>query len=144
MPILKSIEKWIRKLWRKHAMMKKLLLVDDEIEICEFLKSFFEDREFKVATAYSGEQALEQVASFKPDVVLLDIQMPGMDGLRALKKIKEKYPKIKVIMVTAVETQDKIEEAMRCGADNYITKPLSLEYLEKDVQDKIDLLAKNT
>ena len=60
-----------------------------------------------------------------------------------LKKIKDSHPKLKVIMVTAVETQEKIEEAMRLGADNYITKPLSLEYLEKDVQDKIDSLAKS-
>ena len=65
-----------------------------------------------------------------------------LDGLQALKKIKQSHPHTKVIMVTAVETQDKIEEAMRYGADNYITKPLSLEYLEKDVQDKLDNLAK--
>jgi DNA-binding response OmpR family regulator len=123
-------------------MMKKLLIVDDEIEICEFLKSFFEDRDYRVAVAHDGVMAFEQVGIFKPDVVLLDIQMPGLDGLQALKKIKEQYPKMKVIMVTAVETQEKIEEAMRLGADNYITKPLSLEYLEKDVQDKIELLAK--
>ncbi|HOW59906.1 MAG TPA: response regulator [Candidatus Omnitrophota bacterium] len=122
-------------------MMRKLLVVDDEIEICEFLKSFFEDRDFKVVTASSGEKALDQVAQFQPDVVLLDIQMPGMDGLQALKKIKESNARTKVIMVTAVETQEKIEEAMRLGADNYITKPLSLEYLEKDVQDKIELLS---
>ncbi len=123
-------------------MIKKMLIVDDEIEICEFLKIFFEDRDYKVATGFSGEEALEKVASFQPDVVLLDIQMPGMDGLKVLKKIKAEHPKIKVIMVTAVETGDKIEEAMRYGADNYITKPLSLEYLEKDVQDKISLFAK--
>jgi DNA-binding response OmpR family regulator len=122
--------------------MSKLLIVDDEVEICEFLKSFFEDRDFEVAVANGGSQALEKVAAFHPEVVLLDIQMPGMDGLQVLKKIKETYPKVKVIMVTAVETQEKIEEAMRFGADNYITKPLSLEYLEKDVQDKIDILAK--
>ena len=124
-------------------MMNKLLIVDDEVEICEFLKSFFEDRDFKVAVASDGTQALRQVELFHPAVVLLDIQMPGMDGLQTLKKIKELHPKVKVIMVTAVETQEKIEEAMRLGADNYITKPLSLEYLEKDVQDKIDILAKN-
>jgi DNA-binding response OmpR family regulator len=122
--------------------MNKLLIVDDEVEICEFLKSFFEDRDFDVAVANGGAQALEKVALFHPEVVLLDIQMPGMDGLQVLKKLKETYPKVKVIMVTAVETQEKIEEAMRLGADNYITKPLSLEYLEKDVQDKIDILAK--
>ncbi|MFH1799882.1 MAG: response regulator [Candidatus Omnitrophota bacterium] len=122
--------------------MSKLLIVDDEVEICEFLKSFFEDRDFEVAVANGGSQALEKIVTFHPEVVLLDIQMPGMDGLQVLKKIKETYPKVKVIMVTAVETQEKIEEAMRFGADNYITKPLSLEYLEKDVQDKIDTLAK--
>ena len=125
-------------------MINKMLIVDDEIEICEFLKSFFEDRNFKVAVASNGTQALEQMAVFHPEIVLLDIQMPGMDGLQTLKKIKEIYPRVKVIMVTAVETQEKIEEAMRLGADNYITKPLSLEYLEKDVQDKINILAKGS
>lgn len=123
-------------------MVRKLLIIDDEAEICEFLKSFFEDRDFKVLTGRSGEEAIEKVATFQPDIVLLDIQMPGLDGLKALKKIKEDHPKVKVIMVTAVETEEKIEEAMRYGADNYITKPLSLEYLEKDVQDKIGLLVK--
>ena len=68
-------------------MASKLLIVDDEIEICEFLKSFFEDRDFKVAVANDGTRALEQVALFQPEVVLLDIQMPGMDGLQTLKKI---------------------------------------------------------
>ena len=65
--------------------MNKLLIVDDEAEICEFLKSFFEDRDFKVAVANDGAQALAKVSVFQPDVVLLDIQMPGMDGLQALK-----------------------------------------------------------
>jgi len=128
----------------RNITVNKLLVVDDDVEICEFLKSFFEDRDFKVAVANNGTQALEQVALFHPEVVLLDIQMPGMGGLQVLKKIKETHPRVKVIMVTAVETQEKIEEAMRSGADNYITKPLSLEYLEKDVQDKINSLAGNS
>ena len=121
--------------------MKKLLVVDDELEICDFLKGFFEDREFDVETANSGAKALEVVEKYRPQVVLLDIHMPGMDGMSVLRKIKEKYPATKVIMVTALETQEKIEEAMRLGADNYITKPLSLEYLEKEVQEKIAALA---
>ena len=119
-------------------------MVDDEAEICEFLKAFFEEREFDVVTARSGKEALDILEKVKPLVVLLGIHMPGMDGMAALKKIKELHPNIKVIMVTALETQDKIEEAMRLGADNYITKPLSLEYLEKDVQDKITLLAQKS
>ena len=122
-------------------MVRKLLVVDDEEEICDFLKSFFEDRQYLVETAHSGVQALDKVKKFEPHIVLLDIQMPEMDGMKALQVIKREHPKTKVIMVTAVETQEKIEEAMRFGADNYITKPLSLEYLENDVQEKLkDLL----
>lgn len=119
----------------------RLLVVDDEPEICDFLKSFFEDRDFEVQTAQSGEKAMEAAESFRPHVMLLDIKMGTMDGLQVLKKVKQKDSKIKVIMVTALETTDKIEEAMRLGADNYITKPLSLEYLENDVREKIANLA---
>ncbi len=119
---------------------KKLLVVDDEEEICDFLKAFFEERDFEVRTASSGESALEAVAEVKPQVILLDVHMPGMDGMNALREIKKKYPQIKVIMVTALETREKIEEAIRLGADNYITKPLYLEYLERDVHEKISQL----
>ena len=123
--------------------MKKLLVVDDEMEICDFLKSFFEERSYEVRTACSGEAAVREVEKAQPQVVLLDVHMPGMDGLYVLRQIKERYPHIKVIMVTAMETREKIEEAMRLGADNYITKPLSLEYLEKDVREKISKLTEN-
>ncbi len=122
-------------------MQRKLLVVDDEEEICDFLRSFFEDRQYIVETAHSGIQAIEKARKFGPHIILLDIQMPEMDGIKALKIIKEENPKIKVIMVTAVETKEKIEESMRLGADNYITKPLSLEYLENDVQEKLKDLA---
>ncbi len=121
--------------------MVKLLVVDDEEEICDFLKCFFEEREFSVDTACSGFDALEKIAQVQPDVCLLDIKMPGIDGLQVLKEIKDKYPKVKVIMVTAIETTEKIEEAVRMGADNYITKPLSLEYLENDVRQKLASIA---
>ncbi len=120
--------------------MKKLLVVDDEVEICDFLKVFFEERDFEVRTANSGAEALLAVEKEIPHIVLLDIHMPGMDGMRTLRELKAKHPQLKVIMVTALETRDRIEEAVRLGADNYITKPLSLEYLEKEVQDKIALM----
>ncbi|MBI4388531.1 MAG: response regulator [Candidatus Omnitrophica bacterium] len=123
--------------------MVKLLVVDDENEICEFLKSFFEERTYNVMVANSGEQALDVVKQEKPQVVLLDIKMPGMDGIQTLREIKTKFPKTKVIMVTAIETRDKIEECLRLGADNYITKPLSLEYLENDVREKIESTARS-
>jgi len=123
--------------------MTRLLVVDDEPDICAFLKSFFEEREFKVETALSGEAAIAAVEKFRPHVMLLDIKMGPVDGLTVLKKIKEKHPRTKVIMVTAIETKDKIEEAIRLGADNYVTKPLSLEYLENDVREKVANLALN-
>ncbi|MBI4372186.1 MAG: response regulator [Candidatus Omnitrophica bacterium] len=119
----------------------KLLIVDDEVEICDFLKSFFEERNYEVKTASSGQAALSAVEQFKPNVVLLDIKMPGMDGIQVLETVKKKFPRTKVIMVTALETRDKIEECLRLGADNYITKPLSLEYLENDVREKIESLS---
>ncbi|MBI3317017.1 MAG: response regulator [Candidatus Omnitrophica bacterium] len=124
--------------------MKRLVVVDDESEICDFLKGFFADRDFDVRTATSGEQALKTIGAHKPQVVLLDVHMPGMDGMEVLRAIKSQYPNIKVIMVTAIETREKIEEAMRLGADNYITKPLSLEYLEKDVKEKVALLSESS
>lgn len=122
----------------------KLLIVDDEIEICDFLKSFFEERKFEVKTASSGQAALDLAEQFKPNVILLDIKMPGMDGVQVLGHLKKKYPRTKVIMVTALETRDKIEECLRLGADNYITKPLSLEYLENDVREKIESLSSSS
>src|SRR3989338_775995 len=122
----------------------KLLIVDDEVEICDFLKSFFEERNYVVHTASSGQAALTAVEQFKPSVVLLDIKMPGMDGIQVLGTIKKKNPRIKVIMVTALETRDKIEECLRLGADNYITKPLSLEYLENDIRENIESLTGST
>lgn len=122
--------------------MTKMLVVDDEIEICDFLKTFFEDRSYKVLTALDGETALKVIEQEKPSIVLLDIKMPGLDGMEVLKRIKTFHPATKVIMVTAIETRDKIDEATRLGADNYITKPLSLEYLESDVKDKLESLAK--
>ena len=121
----------------------KLLIVDDEVEICDFLKSFFEERDYEVKTASSGQAALGAVEQFKPHIVLLDIKMAGMDGIQVLEALKKKYPRIKVIMVTALETRDKIEECLRLGADNYITKPLSLEYLENDVREKIEALTQS-
>ena len=121
--------------------VKKMLVVDDEDEICDFLKTFFEERNYEVRTANSGETAMVALGKQVPQVILLDIHMPGMDGMSALREIKNKFPGIKVIMVTALETREKIEEALRLGADNYITKPLSLEYLERDVQEKIAQLA---
>ncbi len=113
--------------------MHKLLVVDDENDICDFVRTFFKDRGFNVFTALSAEEALSIAKKERPDMVLLDIKMKGMDGLAALKHIKELDRGIKIIMVTALEDQDKMREAYKLGACDYITKPLILDYLEQTV-----------
>lgn len=117
--------------------MPKILVVDDERDICEFVRNFLEERGYVVFSAESGEDALEAVKKEKPDLVLLDIKMKGMDGIAALKHIKDIDKKIKVVMVTALEDQEKIEEACRLGACEYITKPLALDHLEQAVEKNI-------
>ncbi len=116
----------------------KLMVVDNEIDICNFIKSFFGIRGYDVATALNGDEALQRLAEAKVDLVILDVTMRrDREGLEYLPQIKEKYPDVKVIMVTGVEDTDTIEEARRLGADDYITKPLVLEYLETTVFQKI-------
>lgn len=116
--------------------MVKLLIVDDDVDVCRFAKSFFESRDFITFTALSGKGALEIFAKEKPDIVLIDVRMEGMDGVMLLKEIKKIDKSAQTIMVSAVEDLDVIKEAKRQGAEVYITKPLVLEELEKIVLEK--------
>ena len=111
----------------------KILTVDDEMGIDSFFYEFFTIRNYEVFNAQSGKEAIEIVKKEKPRLVLLDVRMRGMDGIETLKRIKEVDKSTVVIMVSGVKDDDVINEALRLGADDYITKPLSLEYLEKVV-----------
>ena len=114
----------------------KLLVVDDELGICDFLRGFFTERGYEVFVANRGEVALEIIWKEKPEMILLDISMPGMSGIEVLRQVKEIQPDCKVIMVTAIENDEMISLAMQYGALDYIIKPFSLEYLEKIVVSK--------
>jgi DNA-binding NtrC family response regulator len=116
--------------------MIKILIVDDEIDVCRFAKSFFETRGFSVFIALGGQEALATFANEKPDIVLIDVKMEGMDGVALLKEIKRIDKNTETIMVSAIEDLDVIEEAKRQGATEYITKPLVLEELEKTVLER--------
>jgi DNA-binding NtrC family response regulator len=113
--------------------MIRLLIVDDEADICDFVKNFFKERDFDVSVAYNGKEALDMIETVKPQIVLLDLRMPVLDGMDTLKVINKKYPGVKVIIVTAVEDTAKAEEAKMHNAVEYITKPLLLEQLERAV-----------
>ncbi|MBN2452748.1 MAG: response regulator [Candidatus Omnitrophica bacterium] len=117
--------------------MRKILVVDDENDICDFVRNFFQERGYGVSVARSGEEAIELAKKDKPDLVLLDIKMKGIDGIATLKHLKEIDRKQKVIMVTALEDQDKMNEASRLGACDYITKPLVLDHLESAVEKNL-------
>ena len=113
--------------------MLKLLVVDDEIDVCDFVKSFFKERNFEVFAAHNGQEALYVVEHKRPQIVILDMRMPVMDGMTVLKELRRANSDCKVIMVTAVEDFTKAEEAKKQGAVEYITKPLLLEQLERTV-----------
>ena len=116
----------------------KLMVVDNEIDVCNFVKSFFEIRGFKVVTALNGDDAMAQLPKEKPSIVILDIMMrTDKEGLEYLPKIKQALPSAKVLMVTGVDDEKSIQTAKELGADDYITKPLVLEYLESTVMEKI-------
>jgi len=117
--------------------MVKLLIVDDDLPTCDFLNNFFRKRDYEVFVANDGEKALSIVKEKKPNIILLDIKMPGPSGMNVLKEVKEIDKTIKVIMMTAVKEEAMIELARQNGASDYITKPFSLEHLEKDVIPKI-------
>ena len=118
--------------------LPRLLVVDDEIDICNFVKSFFEMRGFKVSIALNGDEAMEKLVKETPDVVIMDLKMRREgEGLEYLPKMKEAQPSVRVLMVTATDDSDTIEKAKQLGADDYITKPLMLEYLENTVLEKV-------
>ncbi len=116
----------------------KLLVVDDEIGIISFLYDFFVARDFEVLQATNGKGALNIIRKEKPPIVLLDIKLgSGMNGIDVLREIRDIDKDIKVIMMTGVKDKDITDEAMGLGATDYITKPLSLAYLDKVVLLKV-------
>ncbi len=117
--------------------MGKILVVDDEIEVVRLLKDFLTSKDYEVYTAPNGAEALALVKEVKPDIVLLDIIMPGMGGIDTLKEIKKIDPTTAVIMVTAVIDEELAKRAVNLGAFDYITKPINIDYLETCVLVKM-------
>jgi len=116
-------------------MNETILIVDDEVSICQSLKAILEDEGFQVLTAGSGEEALKIVGEEMPQLVLLDIWLPGMDGLETLKAIKAAHPQVLVIMMSGHGTIETAVKATKLGAFDFIEKPLSL--------DKVIILVNN-
>ncbi len=115
----------------------RILIVDDETDITDFLAAFFRMKQYTPEVANSGKVAVEKLQSFKPHIILLDVRMPGMDGIETLRAIREVDKDVGVIMVTAVQEISIGREALKLGAADFVTKPIDLEYLETTVMVKI-------
>jgi len=113
-----------------------ILLVDDETSFIETMSKRLQKREFTVMTAASGQEALEVMrANRHLDVVVLDVKMPGMDGIETLQEIKKAFPLTEVIMLTGHATIESAIDGMKTGAFDYLMKPCDIEQLVAKVME---------
>ncbi len=116
--------------FKKENRTGNILVIDDEQEIRTMISNFLSIKGYQVVTAVAGEEALLKIAANRPQLVLCDIRMPGMDGLMVLKKIVAIDPSIKVVMLSAIQDEDVVAEAFKEGASDYLIKPCSLTKLD--------------
>ncbi len=129
-------------------MSEKVLLVDDEKEFLEIMSERMEARGMVVTTTESADKALSLIEKESFDAIIMDFQMPGMDGLEALKAIKNQKPELQIILLTGYATVEKTVEAMKIGATDFLEKPADLEALvgkiKKAKAEKMLLVEKQT
>jgi DNA-binding response OmpR family regulator len=108
-------------------MPKKILIVDDEPSIIVPLQFLMEQNGYGVFVAFSGEEAMETIAAHQPDLILLDIMLPVIDGFEVCQRVREnpEFNDIRIVLLTAVGSEANIAKGLALGADAYITKPFS-------------------
>jgi two-component system response regulator (stage 0 sporulation protein F) len=111
----------------------KVLVVDDEAGVRLLLELVFGEEGYQVDSATNGLQALQKVRSFQPDVVIMDVKMPVMDGLEALPRIKALSPQTKVIIITAYLEAANVKQVWERGASGFLFKPFDLEDIKGEV-----------
>lgn len=122
-------------------MSPKILIADDNIANVELLDAYLADFDYEIETAADGAETLEKVASFGPDLILLDIMMPKLSGFEVCEKLKsdEKTKEIMILMVTALSELGDIERAVSAGCDDYLSKPINKFELIKRVDNMLKL-----
>lgn len=126
-----------------YSKESKILVVDDDHAVRDFLGRFLKTKGYQqVQLVPTGEEALKLIEKQDIDLVLLDIKLPGMNGVEVLRKLKKLKPLTGVIMITAFPDEEIGKEALKEGASDYIMKPFDLAYLELSVFTKIITMAK--
>lgn len=110
-------------------MTKKILIIDDEPEICKTVTECLFDAGYAASYALSGPDGLAMIRKDPPSLVLLDIGMPGMDGVEVMRLIREQLPSLPVVILTGSQDAETVRRMMRLGACEYLTKPIHLETL---------------
>lgn len=110
-------------------MPKKILIIDDELEICSMVTEFLIDAGYAAFYALSGPEGLAMIKRDVPDLLLLDIGMPGMDGVEIMRQLREDYPSLPVVVLTAHNDTDTVKKMLEYGVCEYLTKPINLETL---------------
>ncbi len=111
-------------------MQKPVLVVDDDPDIRQVLQDRLESYGYPVETAADGRAALELLERLTPRGVFLDIRMPGMDGLEVLGRIRDRYPAMPVVIITAASAGEKVSSAIRAGAQAYLLKPFDTSQIK--------------
>ncbi len=112
----------------------KILLVDDEVDLINTLSNRLDLRDLDNETAFDGKQALSAVDENEPDVMVLDLKMPGIDGMEVLRRVRKTYPHIQVIIQTGHGSDKDEEEARRIGVFDYLKKPTDIEVLVEKIK----------
>jgi DNA-binding NtrC family response regulator len=112
----------------------RVLLVDDEREFVQTLSERLEMRDVGSAVAYDGESALKMVEDEEPEVIILDLRMPGIDGIEVLRRVKKTHPHIEVIILTGHGSEDDRKQCMELGAFAYLQKPVDIEALSETLK----------
>jgi CheY-like chemotaxis protein len=118
---------------------KKVLVVDDEADFLEVIKIRLQANHYEVITATNGEEALKKVKDDKPDVILLDVLMPGMDGLEVLRRIRKADEKIPIYIITAFSTEERFKVANKFGASGFIVKTDDLGKELENITSALDV-----
>jgi DNA-binding response OmpR family regulator len=127
-----------------HMEKIKVMLVDDEEEFVTTLSERIQMRDFSSSVAFTGEQALQFVDDQVPDVMILDLKMPGIGGMEVLRRVKKAYPKVQVIILTGHGSEKDRKEALSLGAFGYLQKPVQIDELVKHIINAHKAATENT